>query len=285
MSLTPSISDPTIDPSTRFPDQGTLRADAGSGHSRFWGEDGPRFGDFLDTINPLQHIPGVSTVYRALTGDAISPGARIAGGGIFGGPLGFLSGLVNTMIENATGRDVGDHMLAMLPGRDPQPAGRQIAAAAATLGNQQSNEMAAARATGTRNDRADPVGGDAGGNLGALTALARDLRTAPPDRAQPVSANTDALAALRSDLAAARGNATNAAVAGPQSVPVRGPQPNLFAVALPPPASPEAGPTRPDGRKPGEYSAAELASILRSYQRAAAAAGPQSDVRTPRVEE
>ncbi|MBT5663730.1 MAG: hypothetical protein HOJ06_00205, partial [Rhodospirillaceae bacterium] len=47
--------------------------------SAFFGEDGLTFGDVLDIINPLQHIPVVSTLYRELTGDEISPGARMAG--------------------------------------------------------------------------------------------------------------------------------------------------------------------------------------------------------------
>jgi hypothetical protein len=42
---------------------------------QFWSTDeGPTFAEFLDIINPLQHIPVVSTIYRAITGDQISPG-------------------------------------------------------------------------------------------------------------------------------------------------------------------------------------------------------------------
>ncbi len=37
------------------------------------------FDDFIDVINPLQHLPIVSTLYRALTGDEISPQARAVG--------------------------------------------------------------------------------------------------------------------------------------------------------------------------------------------------------------
>ncbi|MEM7568235.1 MAG: hypothetical protein AAF337_00430 [Pseudomonadota bacterium] len=46
------------------------------------------FGDFIDMINPLHHIPGVGQVYRAITGDTISDNARLAGGGLYAGPLG-----------------------------------------------------------------------------------------------------------------------------------------------------------------------------------------------------
>ena len=37
------------------------------------GDDSPSFKDVLDTINPLQHIPIINTIYRELTGD--QPGA------------------------------------------------------------------------------------------------------------------------------------------------------------------------------------------------------------------
>ena len=40
---------------------------------QLWGEDGFTFGDLIDLINPLQHIPGLVTVYRGLIGDQIAP--------------------------------------------------------------------------------------------------------------------------------------------------------------------------------------------------------------------
>lgn len=79
-----------------------------------FGEDGFTFSDFLDIINPLQHIPIVSTVYRALTGDKIDPGAKLAGGGLFGGPIGLVASMVSGMVEEATGKEPGQHALAAL---------------------------------------------------------------------------------------------------------------------------------------------------------------------------
>ena len=43
-------------------------------------EEGLSFGDFLEIINPLQHIPVVSTLYRMVTGDEI--GVRSASAGV-----------------------------------------------------------------------------------------------------------------------------------------------------------------------------------------------------------
>lgn len=88
-------------------------ASAKTGNSLF-GEDGFTFGDFLDIINPLQHIPIVNTVYRAVTGDKIDPGSRLAGGGLFGGPIGLVASLVSGMVEESTGKDPGAHALAAL---------------------------------------------------------------------------------------------------------------------------------------------------------------------------
>lgn len=86
-----------------------------SGKSRgLFGEDGFSFWDLLDIVNPLQHIPVVSTIYRAITGDKIDPGARIAGGTLFGGPIGMAVSLVSAMVQEDTGKDPGEHALAML---------------------------------------------------------------------------------------------------------------------------------------------------------------------------
>jgi hypothetical protein len=70
------------------------------------------FADILDVINPLQHIPGISTLYRQMTGDTLSTGARLAGGAIFGGGIGFLVSLVNSLVEQETGKDIGSNVFA-----------------------------------------------------------------------------------------------------------------------------------------------------------------------------
>ena len=46
------------------------------------------FGEIWDTINPLQHIPIVSNIYRAVSETDISPLANIAGSTLYGGPVG-----------------------------------------------------------------------------------------------------------------------------------------------------------------------------------------------------
>ncbi|MBK1671682.1 hypothetical protein CKO28_27220, partial [Rhodovibrio sodomensis] len=81
------------------------------------------FDDLLDVINPLQHIPVVSTIYREITGDTMQGAARIVGGGLYGGVGGLVGGLVNAIAEEATGRDLGGHVMAALGISDDTPTG------------------------------------------------------------------------------------------------------------------------------------------------------------------
>lgn len=115
-------------------------ADGGTGGELF-GKDGLTFGDVLDVINPLQHIPVVSHLYREITGDEISPAARVAGGALFGGPIGLAVATVNAVVEATTGNDIGETIAAAFTGdaaeaeakhakAAPQP-GRAIAIAEA----------------------------------------------------------------------------------------------------------------------------------------------------------
>jgi hypothetical protein len=49
------------------------------------------FEDFLDMINPLEHIPVISSIYRAIVGENINPVSRIAGDALYGGVFGLAS--------------------------------------------------------------------------------------------------------------------------------------------------------------------------------------------------
>lgn len=91
--------------------QASKRTEAGL---KPFGEDGFSFFDLIDIVNPLQHIPVVSTIYRRITGDTLDPLPRIAGGALFGGVIGFATSAVNAMIDGATGKDIGEHVLAFL---------------------------------------------------------------------------------------------------------------------------------------------------------------------------
>jgi hypothetical protein len=102
------------------PNLGTRTADSASVENWF-GKDGFDFKDLLDIVNPLQHLPVISTLYRALTDDTLEPGPRILGGTLFGGIAGFVSSIANAVYENETGKDIGATALALITG-DSAPA-------------------------------------------------------------------------------------------------------------------------------------------------------------------
>lgn len=98
------------------------------------GDDSPSFWDLLDVINPLQHIPVVSNIYREITGDQIGVGARLVGGALLGGPIGLIASAVDCVVEESTGKDTGGHMLALFQDDTAQdaPGATQLAQADAT---------------------------------------------------------------------------------------------------------------------------------------------------------
>jgi hypothetical protein len=79
-------------------------------------KEGISFSDLLDIVNPLQHIPVVSTVYRMITGDEIGVGARMAGSVLYGGPMGLLGAGVVAAVEEATGDKIEGHLAAIFTG-------------------------------------------------------------------------------------------------------------------------------------------------------------------------
>lgn len=74
------------------------------------------FGDVIDMVNPLHHIPVVGHIYREVTGDEIRGVGKIIGGAVFGGGVGAASGLVNTIVEHETGKDITENAMAMVTG-------------------------------------------------------------------------------------------------------------------------------------------------------------------------
>lgn len=66
-------------------------------------QTGFSFGDFIDVINPLQHIPGIAELYRSVTNDQISDQARKTGNALYGFALGGPVGLGAMLAYNALG--------------------------------------------------------------------------------------------------------------------------------------------------------------------------------------
>ncbi len=88
------------------------------GPSATGGGDDMTFADLIDVVNPLQHIPGVSAIYREMTGDELSAPARMAGGALFFGPIGLAAATANVLAEVVTGKDIGEHIAALFGSED-----------------------------------------------------------------------------------------------------------------------------------------------------------------------
>jgi hypothetical protein len=93
----------------------TVKAQApASEKSHLWVGDHFSFHDLLDAINPLQHIPVVSSIYRAVTGDTLGNAARVVGDGLYGGVIGIIAGLADVSVIEATGKDIGSNVMSAL---------------------------------------------------------------------------------------------------------------------------------------------------------------------------
>jgi hypothetical protein len=75
-------------------------------------DTGLTFRDVLSDMNPLQYLPVVGTLYRAVTGDTIPRPLREAGSllvsGLMGGPAGVVANLAVLGLEKLTGIDLED---------------------------------------------------------------------------------------------------------------------------------------------------------------------------------
>jgi hypothetical protein len=109
------------------------------------------FDDLVSIVNPLQHIPIVSTLYRNITGDTIKPLERIMGDTLYGGMLGFASGVADVIFEDVTGKDIGATALAFLEGEDGSENVATADRSSATQAADASQAAAAADASASTN--------------------------------------------------------------------------------------------------------------------------------------
>ena len=114
----------TAAPEKEAPNAGDVDDDEGF---KLFGNDGFTFLDFLDIINPLQHIPVIGNLYRELTGDTLDPGSRVLGGTLFLGPVGTVVSLANVLVDDATGRDMGEHVMSFFENEEPDAPGAEPA--------------------------------------------------------------------------------------------------------------------------------------------------------------
>lgn len=204
------------------------------------GDEDLSFSDILSIINPLQHIPVVSSIYRWITGDTISPAARVIGGALLGGPIGLVSAAMNAMVEQVKGSDIGEQVLAMVMG-EPAPSGS--APAEAQLAAQQP-------------DKADaPKAPQAAAATPAVPMLVEfPAKAAPSANSRPVETAQAAPAAVPTVTRATQGRplAFYQANAGIRLAPVeRAPDHQTAAAAMPAMAATKAGASTSESDTPG----------------------------------
>jgi hypothetical protein len=144
-----------FDPPSPAAAQGTASASATPAASV--DDSGFSFHDLLSIINPLQHLPVIGTLYRAITGDTIKTPEKIAGDALYGGLWGAVASVADAAFQAVTGKDVGDTVLALLTGNH----------ASASIGVA-TNAPAAAPATTTTSAATPAAATDP--NVAALTA-------------------------------------------------------------------------------------------------------------------
>ena len=118
------MSEVSTSPTLSTPFHGTITPPAPAGTSK-----GLTFSEILSDLNPLQYLPVVGTIYRAVTGDTVPKPLREAGsvlvGGLMGGPIGLVVSLATLAFEKLTGIDFEDleqRVIASVMPSQPAPA-------------------------------------------------------------------------------------------------------------------------------------------------------------------
>ena len=84
------------------------------------------FLDILDAVNPLQHIPLISSIYRKISGDSISDVPKFVGGALYGGPVGLVAALGSYIIEAESSKTQEPKTGPSLAANDEQMKQQQI---------------------------------------------------------------------------------------------------------------------------------------------------------------
>jgi len=219
---------------------GTTPATGGSGASHIWKNGDFSFHDVLDTLNPLQHLPVIGTLYRWITGDQPGDIARVFGDGIYGGPLGFATGMLNVAVKEDTGKDPGEMVLSLLSGDDARvKLGSPSPAAAATT-------PAAAAAAAPAAPAAMPASAAMATPVAAPVPMMSLFKTPPsaaPAAPGPMSPAEQAFIGQNGALQrSAYGDRAPPPVHNPVPLQLTGPQlPQRFQRPAAPPAAPGDG--------------------------------------------
>lgn len=155
------------------------------------GDDDVSFWDFVDIINPLQHLPIISTIYREITGDTIKPLTRVVGGALFGGAVGVAAAVVTQVVEEAAGLQEGETLLSLFDSDEPE-APTQVAqgdSATDRIGRYATATPAGTDGAAVQTASAMPA---SAGNLAAPPAAASSSAPAPAAAGETTTAGADA---------------------------------------------------------------------------------------------
>lgn len=158
------------------------------------------FDDVLDVVNPLQHLPIVGTVYRAITGDKIGDVEKVAGDTLYGGPIGLVTSLADMAFEKITGKDFGDTVMAFV-GLDHGDSNTVLAANTPKTSAKAATDIAAEKIANTATKAPAPLSRLASitPTIPAVNAVVSPVSPDPEKKAAAssapieISANTDAL--------------------------------------------------------------------------------------------
>jgi len=112
---TPSVPAPAAAPLAGPSQAPSLPASGSSEHH------GSFFSELLDIINPLQHLPVIGTIYRAITGEHVDAFAKIAGDTLYGGVWGAATSVADVAFEAVTGKSAEDTVLAWFDSSNDGP--------------------------------------------------------------------------------------------------------------------------------------------------------------------
>lgn len=190
------------------------------------------FKELLDIINPLQHLPIISTIYRRITGDEIDPVAKVAGGALYGGLIGLGLSVADVAVEKMTGEDTGDHVMDMLGVKSHDGKDKATAVADAS--------GSSAASPGTASAPAAPL------PVIAPATSEADARTWFPAHA----AGSVRTAALAVPSASAAKPASATAAAATQTAPVKAAEASASAAKVATAAAASAAPVQPAAARP-----------------------------------
>ena len=198
-------------------------------------KEGVSYKDVIDTVNPLQHIPVISTIYREVTGDQPAAGSRLLGSVLYGGPIGLFGEVINCAIDDNTGKDVGGHVVAMFKDDSPSPSAEpsakpatQVAAQAPSPIYQQASEPTPAAQASDNQASADKA--EPSAPVSAPTPRPVVTATQIPPQAPAAIAQPQQVASANNSMAIAHSPSKFMAV--PERRPVQAAQPVPIHTAI-----------------------------------------------------